>query len=244
MKIFGFNLNNEKHFVNITCNVILSLLIFAVLGVSVLLPISATVYQTNAPAYYYGDKNSSNVSLMINVYWGTEYLDEMLQIFEDNDITTTFFIGGCWAGKNNEYLKKIYEKGHEIGNHGYFHKDHAKISADAGKSEIYMTEELIKGIIGVKTTLFAPPSGSLNEKVLNVAENLGYKTIMWSLDTIDWRDKDENLIFKRATEKTAGGDLILMHPTECTVKALDKIIKDLKSKGLTPTTVSKTLGIQ
>ena len=112
MKIFGFNLNNEKHFVNITCNVILSLLIFAVLGVSVLLPISATVYQTNAPAYYYGDKNSSNVSLMINVYWGTEYLDEMLQIFEDNDITTTFFIGGCWAGKNNEYLKKIYEKGH------------------------------------------------------------------------------------------------------------------------------------
>ena len=107
-----------------------------------------------------------------------------------------------------------------------------------------MTEELIKGIIGVKTTLFAPPSGSINEKVLNVAENLGYKTIMWSLDTIDWRDKDENLIFKRATEKTAGGDLILLHSTECTVKALDKIIKDLKSKGLTPTTVSKTLGIQ
>lgn len=243
MRIFGFNINNEKKFVNVTCNVILGLLIVFVFGVSVFLPMSSTVYEASAPAYYTGDKSSNNVSLMINVYWGTEYLDDMLKTLEEHNVKTTFFIGGYWAGKNNEMLKKISDAGHEIGNHGYFHKDHAKISTDANKSEIYMTEELLEGIIGKKTTLFAPPSGSLNEKVLNVAESMGYKTIMWSRDTIDWRDKDEDLIFKRATEKTVGGDLILMHPTEKTAKVLGKIISTIKEKGLNVTTVSETLGL-
>lgn len=244
MKIFGFNISNENKFVNITCNIILFSLVLIVFGVSILSPIATEAYVVSSPAYYNGNKDSNNVSLMINVYWGTEYLDSMLKTLKDNNVKTTFFIGGYWAGKNNEMLQKIYNEGHEIANHGYFHKDHAKISTDENKSEIYMTQELIEGLIGVTTTLFAPPSGSYNDKVLSVAESLGYKTIMWSRDTIDWRDKDENLIYKRATEKTVGGDLILMHPTEKTANALDKIIKTLKEKGLNVTTVSQTLGLE
>ena len=51
----------------------------------------------------------------------------------------------------------------------------------------------------------------------------------------------ENLIFSRAVDKTVGGDLILMHPTEKTAKVLDKIIKALKNKGLNVTTVTETI---
>ena len=64
---------------------------------------------------------------------------------------------------------------------------------------------------------------------------------MWSKDTIDWRDKDEDLIFKRATEKASNGDLILMHPTLKTDLVLDKIIKTIKQKGFNLTTVSENL---
>ena len=64
---------------------------------------------------------------------------------------------------------------------------------------------------------------------------------MWSLDTIDWRDKDVSLIVKRATEKACGGDLILMHPTKETLEALPTIIDKLLLKGLTVAKVSEVL---
>lgn len=64
---------------------------------------------------------------------------------------------------------------------------------------------------------------------------------MWSLDTIDWRDKDSELIFSRATKKAEGGSLILMHPTEATVNALNRIIKTLANKQLTVARVSEVL---
>ena len=242
MKIFGFNVKKEKRFVHFTCNIILSCLVLTIVFLSFFSPFESETYVVSSPAYYYGEKDSNKVSLMINVYWGTEYLDSMLETFEKDDVKTTFFIGGYWAGKNNEMLKKISDKGHEIANHGYFHKDHKKLNEEQNRNEIVMTQQLIEGIIGKRTNLFAPPSGSFDNLTLKVAESLGYKTIMWSLDTIDWRDKDTKLIFKRATEKTKSGDLILMHPTKNTTEALDDILKTLKEKNLCVTTVSNVCG--
>ena len=89
--------------------------------------------------------------------------------------------------------------------------------------------------------LFAPPSGAYNSTTLNVAESLGYKTIMWTKDTIDWRDQDGGLIFQRATKNACGGDFILMHPTQATLNSLKEIIDFYKNKGFNLTTVSETL---
>ena len=190
---------------------------------------------------YCGDKNSNNVTLMINVYWGTEYLDKMLTTLKKLDIKTTFFVGGMWAQKENGMLNRIKEDGHEIANHGYFHKDHDKISAERNREEISMTEQVIEKTCGVKTKLFMPPSGAFNQTTLKVAGELGYKTIMWSKDTIDWRDKNPTLIYNRATQNIAGGDLILMHPTLATSEVLEDIIVSLKRGGWNLVTVSKNL---
>ena len=74
----------------------------------------------NENVIYNGNRSSNKVSLMINVYWGTEYLDDMISIFEKYGVKTTFFVGGQWVEKEPEMLNKIISKGHEIGNHGYF----------------------------------------------------------------------------------------------------------------------------
>ncbi len=244
MKVFGFFVSKERNFVHITCNIILGLTFLCVLVFSLASPVAAMqVSGSSYSAIYNGPRDTNKVSLMINVYWGDEYLDDMLKTLEENNVKTTFFVGGCWVAKNNEMLQKIVNAGHEIGNHGYFHKDHSKLNNTQNKDEIVMTQKLVESISAYKTTLFAPPSGSFSQKTLAVAESLGYKTIMWSRDTIDWRDKDQNLIFKRATENTIGGDLILMHPTSQTASCLDKIIKELKSKNLQITTVSDCLGL-
>ena len=234
-----FTLNGRKAFVNfVIVLVLMAVSSVAVYGVNL-------VASTNVinGVYYSGDENSKKVTLMINVYWGTEYLDEMLQIFRDNDVKTTFFVGGTLAVKESEMLQKIYDEGHEIGNHGYYHKDQGKLSAEKNYEEIVNTHKVVKELIGVDMNLFAPPSGSYNKKTVEIANELGYKTIMWTegRDTIDWRDKDSELIYKRAIKNCKGGDLVLMHPTEATKNALDRIIKDIKGKGFELCTVSENI---
>ena len=138
-------------------------------------------------------------------------------------------------------LKQMLERGHELGNHGYVHKDQDKISAQANYDEINQTHQIVKSLVDYEMNLFAPPSGAYNQTTLDIAEQLGYKTIMWTKDTIDWRDKDANLIYERATKNASNGDLILMHPTEKTLEALPNIISFYKEAGYKLTTVSETI---
>lgn len=192
--------------------------------------------------YYNGDRNSKSVSLMINVYWGTEYLDDMLATLKEKNVKTTFFIGGTWAVLNEEMLNKIKDEGHEIANHGYHHKDHDKISEEENLNEIANTHKIVKELIDVEMNLFAPPSGAYNKVTVEAAQNLGYKTIMWTRDTIDWRDHNTKLIYQRAIKNANGGDLILMHPTENTAEALPQIIDWYQSNGFSLVPVSSNIG--
>lgn len=219
-----------------------AIIVLVIIAVSVISFGGSSIVTSSAGSSpIYSVKDSNCVSLMVNVYWGDEYLDEMLDIFERNGVKTTFFVGGCWAAKNEEMLKKIYSKGHEIGNHGYFHKDHKKLNENRNREEISANHNLIKNILGVEMRLFSPPSASFSSVTLDVAEKMGYTTIMYSRDTIDWRDHDSKLIFSRATKNIKGGELVLMHPTAATVSALEKIIKEIKSKDLHLTTVSEVI---
>ena len=231
---------NEKFVRRVVANCILGAVIIAVFGVSFAF-LSRDVSTADAPIYKGG--SSDKVSLMVNVYWGTEYIQPMLDIFAENGVTTTFFVGGMWVRDNEETLKKICAAGHEIANDGYFHKDHKKLNYERNREEIEVTHKLVESITGVSMNLFAPPSGSFGDTAIKAAEDLGYKTIMWSLDTIDWRDKDSELIFSRATEKAEGGSLILMHPTEATVNALNRIIRTLANKQLKVAKVSEVLAV-
>lgn len=190
---------------------------------------------------YYSGKSDTEVSLMINVYWGTEYIEPMLALLGKYRVYTTFFVGGSWAVSNTDTLKAIAAAGHEIGNHGYYHKDHSKLDGAYNRKEIQSAHDAVKDILGTDMKLFAPPSGAFGKDTLAVAEELGYKTVMWTRDTVDWRDHDPELIFKRAVKNVKGGDLILMHPTESTLKALERIIIEVFSQGLRIATVSDVL---
>lgn len=227
-----------KFFRNVISNLCIGLVIVTVTIVA-FGSTAAASYSTASPIYKIngGDK----VCLMVNVYWGDEYLDKMLQIFDRHSVKTTFFVGGMWANKNEETLKKIYARGHEIGNHGYFHKDHKKLNEIRNREEIGACHNLIKSILGIEMKYFSPPSASFSSITLDVAEKIGYTTIMYSRDTIDWRDHDAELIYRRATKNIVGGELVLMHPTAATIEALDAIITEIKSNGLIPTTISEVI---
>ena len=142
---------------------------------------------------------------------------------------------------SNYIAKRLVEEGHEIANHGYFHKDHKNLNYENNCKEIQNTSTIINALCGVTPTLFAPPSGSFSNTTLEVAYDLNYKVIMWSKDTIDWRDKNAALIYSRATKNVKKGDFVLMHPMKETADALPDILKYYENNGLKTVTVSTNL---
>ena len=206
-------------------------------------PISkaTTTTSVNPNVIYNGNTEKNNVCFMFNVYWGTEYINDILDVLDFYEVKTTFFVGGSWAAKNIETLKEIYTRGHEIANHGYNHKDQNKLTKQQNIDEIMMTHKLIQANLGIEMNLFAPPSGAIDNELVDTALELNYKTIMWTHDTIDWRDKNAETVFNRATSNLSNGDLILMHPTEHTLSALSNILSFATNNGYLATTVTQTL---
>ncbi len=237
---------NKKtsRFSHTATNLALGALILSV-GFACLLPVENTIPTEGAgPAVYRSaQRDTGAVSLMFNVYWGTDEVCKILTVLEKYEAKATFFIGGCWADDNVECLKQIAEAGHELGNHGYFHKDHKRLSEKENQKEIATCNEFIRLATGITPTLFAPPSGSYGNVALSVAETLGMKTILWSRDTIDWRDKDSKLIYKRATKDVKGGEFVLMHPMKETADALPDILEYYASLNLKAVSVSENLNL-
>ena len=196
---------------------------------------------TSGNAIYHGNTDKAAVSLMFNVYEGADNVLSILEILRNHSAKATFFIGGIWAEKNQETLLKIALDGHEIGTHGYLHRDHSKMNLERNKEEIAISETLIENIIGTKIKLFAPPSGAFNDHTEEACKDLGLKLIMWTKDTIDWRDSDIDIIVKRATKNAVNGDLILMHPKAHTVRALPEIIEAYQNAAFDLVTVSEVV---
>lgn len=233
---------NEKILISIVANAVMVALILLVSFITVVpsgyVPSWAAV---GGNVIYRGNTENKNITLMFNVYWGTDEVNQILDILQQKEVKATFFIGGSWADDNTQTLKKIAESGNEIGTHGYFHKDCTKLSREKNIEEIKLSSDLIEKITGIRPNLFAPPSGAYNKNTVSLCNELGYKLIMWSKDTIDWRDKDENICYSRAVKNPSNGDLILMHPMAHTVKALSKIIDFYKQNGYNIVTVSKNI---
>lgn len=222
-------------------------LILIILLLSIVVPVIAinrikTEDVFNENLYYQGTKDEKIISFACNIDWGNEYIDDMLQIFKENNIKITFFPTGRWAENNIELLKTIDIEGHEIGNHGYNHLDYDTLSYEKNYEEIEKAHMIIKDIIGKSPIYFAPPSGAYNDYTLEAARDLNYKVILWSIDTIDWRkDSVKEVIIKRVIDKIHNSAIILMHPTNETVKALPEIIDFLFEKKYKIGTISDVI---
>jgi peptidoglycan/xylan/chitin deacetylase (PgdA/CDA1 family) len=186
------------------------------------------------------------MALTINVDWGEEYISAILDALDKGKASATFFVTGRWAKKHPELLKSMASRGHQIENHGYSHPHPDHLSVGSNQEEIIKTERIIEGIIGRKTRFYAPPYGEKGVSGLRAADELGYQTILWTLDTVDWRgDSTAEIIAKRVLnpaiqfgiKPNKSGAIVLMHPKENTVKALPVILDQLTREGFVLQTI-------
>ena len=222
-------------------SMIVILLTVAALGGAALLSHSynSKSMKVTSSAIYKGKDDQKKIALMFNVYEHAENVMTILAILRKYSAKATFFIGGIWAEKNPETLLEIKHAGQEIGCHGYLHRDHSKMTIEQNKEEIGIACRLIQNVTGEKVRLFAPPSGAFGKNTEIACQELGQKLILWSKDTIDWRDREVSLLVKRATSKPKNGDLILLHPMEQTVRALPQIIEFYQTAGFELATVGE-----
>ena len=196
-----------------------------------------------ASPYRQGLGGMKQVSLAVNVDWGEEFIPDMLSVLAQYQVKATFFLTGRWADKNGDLADEIARAGHEIGNHAYSHISPNNSSYDTNVAEILRTEQAIEKVTGIKTSLYAPPSGECEEHVLRAAADCGYTTILWSVDTIDWQRPPAATIVQRVESKVHDGAIILAHPTAPTLEALPTLLVELQQEGYRFVTVSENIGL-
>src|SRR5699024_3344429 len=140
-----------------------------------------------AAPIYRGHPDKNMVSLFINVSWGTEHIPAILQILKKHHIKATFFLEGKWAREHVDIVKMIDDESHVIGNHAYNHTDMKHLNKQENLKQIKQTNDIIDAIIGHTPKWFAPPSGSFNDEVIEAAASLDMETLLWTVDTIDWK---------------------------------------------------------
>ena len=179
---------------------------------------------------YCVDRTDSKIAVTFDCAWNDSDIDAILDTLDRYNCKATFFVVGDWAEKYPESLKKIHDRGHEIGNHSYSHKDYTKLNEENLIADMDKCDAIVEQIIGEKPKIVRAPSGGYNNTVVKTCDKRGTPCIQWSVDGIDYGDADPDGIVKRATGITKSGDIILLHNgTEHTAEVLPQILEKLSS---------------
>lgn len=191
-----------------------------------------TVFSNKQLPIYSVKTEEAKVALTINCAWNADDIDKILETLKNENVKVTFFMVGDWIEKNGDAAKKIFEAGHEIGNHSYNHPHVNNLNYDQNVEQIEKCSELIKSITGKQSSLYRGPYGEYNNTVLQAAKDKNHIAIQWSIDTLDYKALTGEQMWERIEPKLENGAIILMHNgTENTANSLGMIIKNIKSKG-------------
>lgn len=165
--------------------------------------------------------------------WGADDIPDILDVLKKADVKATFFIVGQWAEKYPDKVRMIALAGHDIANHSYSHLRMGSLDRNKIKNEIELCGRKLSELSGTKVDLFRVPYGDYSGAVVDEAEKLGYYTIQWNVDSLDWKpDIGKEEIMSRVMSKVKPGSIILFHnDTAHTAGLLPGIIEGLKSSG-------------
>lgn len=172
----------------------------------------------------------------------------VLEILERYNVKASFFmIAQTMNDINATAVRKAYDSGHLILNHSFTHPRFTTCPPERLADEIRMAEKRIHELIGKTPRLVRPPYGSLNRSVVDTLNALGYTTVLWSLDSLDWALKDPDAIAENVTSNVRPGDVILLHSSRsngATVAALPALIARLTDMGYRFETLDRLLGVE
>ena len=168
------------------------------------------------------------------------YTEKLLDILDKYDAKATFFLIGSKVSGQASVVRNIQARGHQLGNHSWSHPELPKLSVDQIAGEIDRTNEAIRQATGVKPSILRPPYGAVNGVVLEQLRLRNMSSILWSVDTRDWADRNSQIVCSRAVAGARPGAVILMHDIHQTsVNAVPCILSSLKQQGYSFVTIQR-----
>lgn len=214
----------------------------AAIGLNTATKAVQTVSTNRKIPIYCVDTNKKVCSISFDAAWGNEQTDGLLDTLDEYNVKTTFFLVGDWAKKYPDSVKKIAEKGHDIGNHSSTHPYMTQLSSDVMNKELCDCNREIKKLTGKSPTLFRPPYGDYNNDVVEAVNSLDMYCVQWNIDSLDWKDPSAERIVGNCVNKLEKGSIILLHNGATnTPEALPKLIEAIKAKGYKIVPISKLL---
>jgi len=165
------------------------------------------------------------------------YTAAILDVLKSHDVPAAFFLVGNYLETSPQLVKRMVNEGHVVGNHTYTHPDMSAISSkESFEAELGKLEEKYKEITGCEMKkYYRPPQGKYSESNLKMADELGYKTVFWSLAYVDWYESDQpsrTEAFDKLIPRVHPGAVVLLHSTSKTnAEILDELLTRLEDMG-------------
>ena len=190
-------------------------------------------------AYYIGDTSRKVLYLTFDCGYENGYTEQILDALKKHSAPAAFFVVGHMIESAPDIVKRMAAEGHIVGNHTFHHPDMSAISRkDAFQTELDSLAELYKETTGEELSRFyRPPQGKYSEENLKQAQELGYKTVFWSLAYVDWNTDDQptaEQAFSKLLPRIHDGAIVLLHSTSRTnAEILDELLTKWEEMGYT-----------
>ncbi len=196
-------------------------------------------------AVYLGDAGKKVIYLTFDAGYENGCTEKILDALKKHNVKAVFFLVGNYMEQNPDLVRRMVEEGHTVGNHTMHHPDMSKISDKAAFSkELSDLEALYKEVTGKEMKkYYRPPQGNYSEANLKMAQELGYRTVFWSLAYVDWNNDSQptaEQAYSKLLPRIHNGAVVLLHSTSKTnAEILDDLLTKWEEMGYTFGTVDE-----
>ena len=191
---------------------------------------------------FYVKKAATEACLTFDISWGDKTLPLVLSVLKEYQVPASFFLSGPWAKSHSDLVNNIVNDGHEVASHGDRHINLSQYPKDVVFDNINKAQQDLLSVVPRVAPYFRPPNGDYDDVVIDTAKELGFETVIWAVDSLDWKNPGPGYMLNRVLSKTFPGAIILCHASDSSKEihlALPGIIKGLRSKGFKLVTLSQ-----
>ena len=182
-------------------------------------------------------RGTTNADLSVHIYWHEAEYEIRLESSEGLNSHDTLQMAGKAI---RTVIRRMMADGCELGNHSWSHPQLNKLSAGEVRSQINRTNDAIAAVAGHGATVMRCPYGATGGSVKSVLGDMGYASILWSIDTLDWKTRNADSTVNSVLNNVKDGDIVLMHSIYSqTAAAVERIVPALVQRGFQLVTVSE-----
>ncbi len=188
-------------------------------------------------AAYLGNTREKVLYLTFDAGYENGCTAQILDVLKKHEVPAAFFLVGHYMETNADLVRRMVDEGHIVGNHTMHHYDMSKLTDKAAfQKELQDLETLFQQVTGkALPKYYRPPQGTYSEDNLKMAQELGYKTVFWSLAYVDWNQNKQptrDYALGKLLPRTHNGAVILLHSTSTTnAQILDELLTKWKAQG-------------